>query len=39
MDCRMSSGSNPATTTGLPYCFAMNSYGRQPITVDTCPGR
>ena len=34
----MSSGSKPATTTGLPYCFAMNSYGRQPITVDTCPG-
>jgi len=35
----MSSGSKPATTTGLPYCLAMNSYSRQPITVDTCPGR
>src|ERR1019366_2647132 len=38
MDCRMSSGSKPAVTTGLPYWLAMNSYGRQPITVETWPG-
>ena len=34
----MSSGSNPAHTSGLPYSRAMNSYGRQPMIVDTCPG-
>src|ERR671937_243413 len=38
MDVRMSSGSKPAQTSGLPYSRAMNSYGRQPITVDTWPG-
>src|SRR6478736_6400329 len=26
--CRMSSGSKPAITTGLPYVFGMNSNGR-----------
>ena len=38
MDCRMSSGSKPDTTIGLPSFFAIHSYGRQPITVETCPG-
>ena len=34
----MSSGSNPAQTSGLSYVAVMNSYGRHPITVDTCSG-
>ncbi len=36
--CRMSSGSKPATTRGLPKSRATKAYGRQPITVETCPG-
>ena len=35
---RMSSGSKPAVTSGLPYCAGTNRYGRFPTTVDTCPG-
>ena len=38
MDCRISSGSNPATTIGLPSLRAIHPYGRQPITVETWPG-
>ena len=37
-DCRMSSGSKPATTIGLPYTSGTNRYGRLPTTVDTWPG-
>ncbi len=32
---RMSSGSKPTTTTGLPYVAVTNSKGRIPTTVDT----
>ncbi len=35
---RMSSGSKPAMTHGLPYCAGMNSNGRAPTTVETWPG-
>jgi hypothetical protein len=31
----MSSGSNPATTSGLPYTSGTNRYGLVPITADT----
>jgi hypothetical protein len=33
-----SSGSKPAITTGLRYSSAKNSYGREPMIVDTCAG-
>ena len=38
IDCSISSGSNPETAIGLPASLAIHSYGRQPITVETCPG-
>ena len=38
IDCRISSGSKPETTIGLPSFFAIHSYGRQPMTVETWPG-
>src|SRR5919109_429266 len=34
----MSSGSNPAQTSGLWCSAAMKWYGRQPMTVETWPG-
>ncbi len=34
----MSSGSKPEMTTGRPYSAGMNSNGRAPTTVQTCPG-
>ena len=33
--CRMSRGSKPAVTTGLPYTSGTKRYGRWPTTVDT----
>ena len=38
IDCSMSTGSNPETTIGLPSSAAIHPYGRQPMTVETCPG-
>ena len=35
---RMSSGSKPAVTSGLPYSWVTNRYGWLPTTVDTWPG-
>ena len=37
-DCRMSSGSKPATTTACRSARAMNSNGREPMMVLTWPG-
>ena len=34
----MSRGSKPEQTIGLCSSRAIHSYGRQPITVETCPG-